>query len=292
MISIVILTKNEQVDLPSCLATLTWCDDIHVLDSGSTDDTLHIAKQYGAKVWTNPFEGFGKQRNFALDHIDLKYEWVLFLDADEHSTDKFEREILKTVAGASYNVAGYYCCCKLMLEGRWLKRSDTFPKWQFRLLRKGRARYTNLGHGQKECEIKGEIGYIKEGYLHFGISKGWSEWIERHNRYSNLEASFRYFNCPPVSNILKRHASLRNVALKCWLSKLQVWPFIRFFHAYFINLGFTEGKQGFLYCVNNFYYEFMISIKYREIKLRERKAKRLSGQSKGVIEKEPKAKAA
>ena len=270
MISVIILTKNEELDLPSCLTTLNWCDDIHVLDSGSTDKTVDIALEYGAKVSTNTFEGFGTQRNFALDHLNIKYNWVLFLDADEHSTNKFRREIEMAIETADSETAGFYCCSKLMLEGKWLRRSDTFPKWQFRLIRKGRARFVNLGHGQKECNIDGKIKYINEGYLHFGISKGWSKWIERHNQYSSMEAALRLYNCPPFRDIFVRHASIRNVALKSWLSKFNGWPFLRFFHAYFFNLGFLEGTPGLLYCINNFYYEFMIRLKYRELQKNEK----------------------
>ncbi|ANE49266.1 glycosyltransferase family 2 protein [Flavisolibacter tropicus] len=269
MISVVILTKNEEVSLPSCLASLSWCDDIHVLDSGSTDKTNEIAKMFGANTYVHPFEGFGKQRNYALDNLDFKNEWILFLDADEHSTEKFREAIYKEITKATNGVAGFYCCSKLMLEGRWLKRSDTFPIWQFRLLRKGRARFTNLGHGQKECDLTGEVKYIKEGYLHYSISKGWFEWINRHNIYAKKEAAFRYYNCPPFRNIFVRHASMRRIALKCWLTKSLIWPFLRFIHAYFFKLGFLEGIQGLLYCVNNFYYEFMISIQYRELKRNE-----------------------
>lgn len=266
MISVVILTKNEEAALPSCLGSLAWCDDIHVLDSGSTDKTIEVALNFGAKVSCHVFEGFGKQRNYALDYLDTKYEWILFLDADEHSTEKFKSEVLRATAAANNDVAGFYCCGKLMYEGRWLKHSDTYPIWQFRLLRKGRARFTNLGHGQKECKIEGKLGYIKEGYLHFSMSKGWFEWVERHNLYAKKEAAFRLYNCPPFSKIFVRHASLRNVALKCWLSKTIAWPFIRFFYTYFFKLGFLEGTQGLLYCINNFYYEFMITIQYRELK--------------------------
>lgn len=270
MISVIVLTKNEEASLPGCLESLAWCDDVHVLDSGSTDNTTAIAQTYGAKVWVNRFEGFGKQRNFALDHIDIKNEWILFLDADEYSTEKFKAEIFKAVELASKEVAGFYCCGKLILEGKWLKRSDTYPIWQFRLLRRGRARFSNIGHGQKECNIEGQIGYIHEGYLHFSISKGWMEWIERHQGYAKKEAEFRHYNCPPFRNIFVRHSSMRNVALKCWLTKLLIWPFLRFTHAYFLRLGFLEGIPGLLYCTNKFYYEFMISLLYREHKMKQK----------------------
>ena len=127
------------------------------------------------------------------------------------------------------------------------------------------AKFTDFGHGQKEDCVKGKVEYIKEPYLHYGFSKGWSHWIDRHNRYSSSEAVARLKNCPPFKNIFSSHGSIRNPALKSWLSKLPGWPCLRFFQAYFINLGFLEGGQGFIYCVNMAYYEFLIQIKMREI---------------------------
>ena len=266
MVSIIILTKNEEQDLPACLDSLRWCDDIHVLDSNSSDQTVEIALYYGAFIYTHPFESFGKQRNYALDTIKTRYDWILFLDADEVASNAFKKAMVDAISKADEHLAGFYCCWKMMLEGTWLKHCDNFPKWQFRLMRKGRARFTDFGHGQKEDQVIGRIGYLNEPYLHFGFSKGWLHWIERHNRYSSQEALVRLYNRPPLKNIINRHGSVRNPALKSWLSYLPMWPLLRFVHAYILNLGFIEGIPGFIYCTNMGYYEFLIQIKMRELK--------------------------
>ncbi|MDN3688863.1 glycosyltransferase family 2 protein [Cyclobacterium jeungdonense] len=266
MVSVIVLTKNEENDLSTCLESLSWCDDIHVLDSGSTDKTLEMAQKYEVKTWHHPFESFGKQRNYALDRLPLRHEWVLFLDADEASTKAFQDAVYGAIQSAKPEMAGFYLCWKMILEGKWLKYCDNFPKWQLRLVRMGKVRYTDFGHGQKEGSVEGKIGYIKEPYLHFSFSKGWSQWIDRHNKYSTLEALSRYRNCPPFKSIFTKNKSLRNLALKSWLSKLHGWPLLRFFYAYFLNLGFLEGTQGYIYCVNMSYHEFLIQIKIREIK--------------------------
>lgn len=266
MISIVILTKNEELDLPKALKSVSWSNDLHILDSGSTDKTIEIAEQYGAKVTFNPFESFGQQRNFALDNLALKNEWILFLDADEVVTDKFKDAMEVSISSANSNIAGYYCCWKMMLEDKWLKHCDNFPKWQFRLMKKGMARFTDFGHGQKESDVKGEIKYIKEPYLHYGFSKGWTQWINRHNKYSSQEAIDRMDKKTSFKTIFSRTPSKRNPALKSWLSKVPGWPFLRFTHAYIFNLGFMEGIPGFIYCLNISYYEFLIQIKIREIR--------------------------
>jgi glycosyltransferase involved in cell wall biosynthesis len=264
MISVIILTKNEALNLPACLQSVAWSDDVHVLDSGSTDNTIEIAHHHGAFVATNPFESFAKQRNFALEHLLLRYKWILFLDADEVVTDQFRNALFDAVSNAGENVAGFYCCWKMMLEGKWLKHCDNFPKWQFRLLRKDRAKFTDFGHGQKEDSIIGIINYIKEPYLHYCFSKGWSHWMERHNRYSSQEAVARLNNCPSLKNIFSRHGSVRNAALKCLVSRIPGWPLLRFLQAYFFNLGFLEGVPGLIYCANVSYYEFLIQLKMRE----------------------------
>ncbi len=266
MISVIILTKNEEKDLPRCLNALRWADDVHVLDSHSQDKTAKIARDRNVHLTFNEFKSFGHQRNFALENLELKYDWVLFLDADEIVTEKFRMSMLVAIKEAEPEIAGFYCCWKMMLENKWLKHCDNFPKWQFRLLRKGRAKFTDFGHGQKEDQVVGKIAYIKEPYLHYGFSKGWFNWIERHNKYSTLEAKSRLFSCPPIKNVFSGNSSVRNPALKSWLSKFPGWPVLRFIQAYFVNLGFIEGVPGFIYCTNMAYYEFLIQIKMRELK--------------------------
>lgn len=266
MVSVIILTKNEEADLPACLDSVAWSDDVHVLDSGSTDKTISIAEEKGAKVSHHPFEGFGKQRNYSLDHLAIKNDWILFLDADEIVTEKFYKAMFEAIRTCPDDVAGFYCCWKMILEGVWLKHCDNFPKWQFRLMKKGRARFTDFGHGQKEDQIEGRLDYLKEPYLHYGFSKGWFLWMERHNKYSTQEAKARLEARPPFKNIFSKHGSIRNPALKSWLSRMPGWPALRFFYSYILTLGFLEGKPGFIYCANMSYYEFLIQIKIRELK--------------------------
>ena len=266
MVSVVILVMNEEADLPACLDSLRWCDDVHVVDSGSTDATIRIAEAAGAHVCSNRFESFGRQRNWALVNCALKHDWILFLDADECSTPDFQRAIQDAMASAAEQTAGFYCCWKMMLEGRWLKRCDSFPKWQFRLMRKGRAAFTDFGHGQKEHEVKGDIGCIREPYLHFAFSKGWAHWVARHNRYSDLEARERLDAQVQWRDVFSRHGSVRNKALKPLVSHMPGWPLAFFFIRYLLKLGFIEGRAGFVYCVNMAWYEFLIRIKMDEMR--------------------------
>ena len=265
MISICILTRDEERDLPPCLESVSWCDDVHVVDSGSTDRTAALAAAAGAHVLENAFSSFGQQRNWALAHCAFQHPWILFLDADERSTPAFEAALKTAVAEAPETTAGFYCCWKLILENTWLRRCDSFPKWQFRLLRKGRASFTDFGHGQKEAEVRGDIGYLAEPYLHYAFSKGWASWLSRHNRYSDLEARERLLASISWRQILSPHGSVRNKALKPLVSRIPGWPLLIFGFRYGLKLGFLEGRAGLTYCANMAYYEFLIRLKMREL---------------------------
>jgi len=265
-VSIIILTRDEAHDLPRLLKSITWCDDIHLVDSGSTDATVSIARAAGAQVVDHPFTAFGQQRNWALEHCAIRHPWVLFLDADEASTPEFERALLAAIGSASDSVAGFYCCWKMIVEDRWLKRCDSFPKWQFRLLRRGRATFIDFGHGQKEGQIDGTLDYIREPYLHFTVSKGWTTWFERHNRYSSQEATARLQAAVSWRDIFASDPSQRNKALKPLVSRIPGWPLLRFVQAYLLSGGFLEGRPGFTYCMNLAIYEWMIQMKQRELK--------------------------
>jgi glycosyltransferase involved in cell wall biosynthesis len=274
MISAIILTKNEENDLPKCLKGLHWCDDVHVLDSGSVDATLAIAQTSGAQVYKHAFSSFGAQRNWALDNCRIKHDWILFLDADEVANDEFVKAMTRAIQNAPETTAGFYCCWKFIYEDRWLKRCDSFPKWQFRLMRKGRARFTDFGHGQKEAEVQGTINYLNAPYDHHALSKGIGPWLERHNRYATLEARVR-LNAPiNWRDLFSPHGSRRNKALRPIVSRVPGWPLIRFSIGYIFRLGFLEGRPGFTYCANLAYYEFLIRIKMREEKIRRKQTSR------------------
>lgn len=265
-VSIIILCKNEAENLPEIASSITWCDDIHVIDSLSTDKTVDVAKSLGMHVAVNPFKGFGDQRNWSLANCTIKHDWILFLDADEKSTPEFAAALQNIVANAPDTVAGYYCCWKMIVEDVWLKRCDGFPKWQFRLMRKGRAAFADFGHGQKEADVQGEIRNLDEPYEHRPFSKGWADWLERHNKYSTKEASERVDLPFVLKDAFSKVGPVRNRALKAFVSKVPGWPLVRFAIPYFLKLGFLEGPVGFIYCANLAYYEFLIQIKIREIK--------------------------
>lgn len=256
--------------MPGLFASLTWCDDIHVIDSGSEDETVALAEKGGAQVYTHPFTGFGTQRNWALSNCGIKHEWMLFLDADETTPPAFIDAMAEAIRATPPTVAGYYCCWKMIIDEVWLNHADRFPKWQFRLLRKGRARFIDYGHGQKEDAVEGTILYLKEPYEHRPLTKGWAGWLERHDRYATQEARERLEAKLDLKGLFSTEGPRRNRALKTFVSRLPGWPFLRFFADYVLNLGFMEGRTGFIYCQKLAWYESLIQTRIRELK----KAKR------------------
>jgi glycosyltransferase involved in cell wall biosynthesis len=260
-LSVVILTRDEERDLPRCLAAIEGFGELIVIDSGSTDRTLEIARTAGARVLENPFRSFGEQRNWVLDHAGVTTQWVLFLDADEVATPAFKEAVQRAIGSADDTVAGFYCCWKTMLGERWLRRSDSFPKWQFRLLRHGRARFIDSGHGQKEGEIDGALDYIREPYLHYAFSKGWDAWWVKHQKYAGEEARDRAARAVSLGDLLARDPSRRNRALKPFVSRLPGWPLVRFLHMFVLKGGFLEGREAFIYSRNIARYEAMIQAK-------------------------------
>lgn len=263
-VSIVILTMNEADNLTGCLASCAWCDDVHVLDSGSTDGTADLAARLGANLHTHRFESFGKQRNWAIDHIPCKHAWIFHLDADERFTPELVEEITQRLAAAP-DEAGFHIPHKVMFMGRWLKRAAGYPTYQMRLFHKQRMRFFDYGHGQREVEGSA-IGIIDEPYLHYSFSKGIYDWLDKHNRYSTLEAlqiltgsDYQW----TYRDLLFAPKIKRWRAWKELIYHLPLRAQLRWLGIMFINGGVFEGRAGLTYANLLSIYENMISTKLR-----------------------------
>jgi len=134
-ISTLILTLNEETNLPCCLESVKWSDEIVVLDCGSTDRTVEIAKSHGARVITRPFDNERDHRTFSIKEIKFKYPWVYNPDADEVTTSELRDEMLSVVADKSRQEVAYRVRFKLMFMGKWLKHASLYPTWVIRLFR-------------------------------------------------------------------------------------------------------------------------------------------------------------
>ncbi len=268
-VSLVILTINEQVNIEECLKSCAWSDDIHVLDSGSSDRTVEIAERLGVQVHYHPFTSFGDQRNWAIDYIPCKHDWHFHVDADERFTEKLVEEIRRRVLEPKTpeGCSAYLVPSKMMFLGRWLKRSGGYPAYQMRLFKKGECRFVDFGHGQRE-DCDGKVGTLEQPYIHYAFSKGLVEWFGKHNDYSSREANegeaVRSQHRSNWKLIFSRDGMTRRRAIKELSYMLRGRMFFRFLYLYLFRLGVFDGVAGFHYCWMISTYEYWIELKMVE----------------------------
>lgn len=268
-VSVVILTLDEEINIEAAIASCSWCDDIHVLDSASTDRTAELAAAAGAVVHVNRFESFGKQRNWAIDHIPLKHDWVFHLDADERFTPELVREIDDTLRTNPAH-AGYYVANQMILHGTWIKRSSGYPAYQMRLFHKGRMRFSDHGHGQRE-HTTGTLGTLRSPYVHHNFSKGLDDWKRRHEKYSEQEArqivvAEQRGEQPSLAAALSSDAIARRRALKAIAARLPMRAPLRWLHTVLLKGAILDGRAGLTYANLLYWYERRIAQKARALR--------------------------
>lgn len=267
MFSIYILTYNEATEIAECIESAMLSDDIIVVDSFSSDQTVEIARRYPVRVMQHEFESHGKQRTWMLQEIKTKYDWVYILEADERMTPQLFAECLTAVAKAEK--IGYYVAERVLFMGKWIRYSTQYPRYQMRLFLKNKVWFTDYGHTEREvCE--GETGFLKETYPHYTSGKGLSRWIEKHNRYSTDEAqeTINQLEKGKVnwSSLLFGKSEVeKRRALKDLSLRLPCRPVLRWFYMYFILRGFLDGKAGFTWCTLQAFYEYLILLKVEEL---------------------------
>jgi glycosyltransferase involved in cell wall biosynthesis len=267
MVSVLILTKNEEADLPGCLDSVSWCDDIHVFDSFSTDRTLEIARQAGASVTQRNFDNWAAHQNWGLANIPFKYPWVFYLDADERMTPELVEAVRGIAAAPGENVA-FRLQRRDFFFGRWLKHVQTSP-FYMRLFRPEKMRYERLVNPISIPD--GPVGQISGFLDHFPFSKGISHWVARHNSYSTLEAAQIFENrkknraFSPALAFTSKDFHERRFHQKELFYRLPARPLIKFAILYLGKRGFLDGNAGFTYAALQSIYEYMIVLKTREL---------------------------
>lgn len=267
MISVLILTRNEQQDLPLCLKSVSWSDDIHVLDSYSSDRTIDIARSAGASVVQRQFDNWSSHQNWALANIPFRYSWVLYIDADERVTPELAASIRKAVENPGDKVA-FRIQRRDFWEETWLKHVQT-STYYVRLFRPDKMRYERLVNPVSIPD--GPVGELA-GYVdHFPFGKGMTHWLARHNDYSSFEAQQimgvgvlkRSFSLKQA--ILNKDFSERRFHQKELFYRMPGRPFLKFIFLYFVKLGFLDGHAGLAYSALQSFYELMIVLKTREL---------------------------
>lgn len=272
-IAAVVIAKNERENIARCLASLSWCEDVVVIDDHSTDGTAERAAACGARVITHPFESFARQRNWALDEAAITSEWVLMLDADEVATPAFRDAVTAAISQAQEHFAGFQLCRKTMFFEHWLRYADAFPVWIMRLVRRNRARFVDSGHGEVPVPtVDGVLPRLHEPFLHYPFSKGLSDWWQRHNRYSSREAEREWNAAQPLRlfDLIGRDPATRRRALRDLARRLPCRGGLRFFYHYVWRWGFLDGRAGWEFSTMMATYERMIVQKKWELSQQSR----------------------
>ena len=278
-VSIFIQTLNEEDNLPGLIESVAWCDDVVVLDSLSTDRTKEIAEQHGCRWFERAYDGRGPHQNWAMENIEFKHRWVFYLDADERMTPELRAEIEAIAddwdAGKrtreNNDPVAYYCGRKNYFRDRWLKHAMP-PGNIMRFFQPPLIRFARLANPTPT--VDGEIGYLKQMFIHYNFSKGLNEWFARHNRYSTYEAkeTIKALADNPVrlGNLFSADRNTRRLELKNLSFRMPARPVLKFFYMYLVQLGILDGPAGLTYCFLQAIYEYLIILKVHEMRRVER----------------------
>ncbi len=266
MISVLILTRNEQLDLPGCLASVAWSDDVHVFDSFSSDATSQIAQAAGVQFHQRVFDDYATHRNAALQ-ITFAHPWVLILDADERPTPGLCAEMQAAVAHVSAETNGFRLRRRDFLFGTWLKHAQISP-FYIRLVRPERARYTRPIN--EVIEVEGPIAELHEPLDHFPFSKGMAHWIAKHNTYSTMEAALivsgQGLQQPSWRAALHDpDFHTRRLHQKALFYRLPARPLLKWLYMVVVRRSFLDGWAGMTYATLQAIYEYLIVLKVKEL---------------------------
>lgn len=274
-ISVLIPAKNEAANLAACLASVAFCDEVVVVDSGSSDTTPEIARRAGATVVDFKWNGeFPKKKNWALAHVPWKHDWVFIIDADERATPEMAAAMRAIATDPQPPHAGYYVNRRFWFLDGWLNHCGYFPSWNMRFFRHRLGRYEraaggDTGSGDNEVHehvlLEGSAGYLPGAMEHYAFPDI-ATWVEKHNRYSNWEArqqlaATQASAATGIDASLARKRRLRQLA---W--RLPFRGTLRFLYHYVWRAGFLDGYRGFVFCRLMGWYEFLNDAKAAELR--------------------------
>ena len=280
-LSVLVPVRNEAANLRGCLASVSFADEVVVVDSASPDGTPAIAEAAGARIVQFVWNGqFPRKKNWALENIPWQHEWVLIVDADERITPELEREIRQAIRRA--DVDGFYLNRRFWFLDGWIKHCGYFPSWNLRLFRHRLGRYEqieindNALSGDNEVHehvlLSGRVEYLQAPMEHYAFPDI-ATFVEKHNRYSTWEAApsskaneltaERTLRATPFGTVVERKRWLKKLAMRSPFR-----PSLRFFYHYVWKQGFRDGYRGWLLCRLLAWYERMIVLKEREMRKR------------------------
>ncbi|PYY24289.1 MAG: glycosyltransferase family 2 protein [Acidobacteria bacterium] len=242
-LSVVIITRNEERNIGRTLASVAWADERIIVDSGSADRTLEIAREQGAKVFAESWKGYAQQKNSAI--AKASSDWILSIDADEEVSAELAESIRRVVSDPTSNVAGYFIARRNLFLGRWIRYGGFYPDRKLRLSRRGTGQFVERAV-HETMRVEGPTAAL-EGDLIHNAYPTLTAYIESMNRYSSLGAEV---------------ALQKGQVSDSWLSFLvNVYyrPALNFSWNYFFRLGFLDGREGYLL---HLYHNVYVSWKY------------------------------
>ena len=277
-ISVIILTFNSEATIASTLDSAgEISDDIHVVDSYSTDKTLEIAKSFCVHVVQHEFENYGHQRNWAIDNLPLKHGWELHLDADEKLTKKLIKELTVLRNDFPDDISGYFIPRLVQFLDRPIRHGGMYPIWHLRLFRRGVGRCEDRSYDQHFFVTSGKTSKLSNPMIDDNKME-LSNWVSRHNRWADAEAD--EVMCPTETGVVSGEISGNPIQKKRALrgsyyqSPMFFRAFLLFFYRYIIRFGFLDGKEGLVFFVlQTFWFRFLIDAKLFERKYIRQKGK-------------------
>lgn len=271
-VSVVVMTRNEAVNLPHCLSALDRFAERFVVDSGSTDGTPAIAAALGAHVVTFQWKGrYPKKKQWCLDALPFANDWVLFVDADERLSPPLINEIARLMSGKPAH-AGYFIDGRPVFLGRRLRFGSGNRK--LALFDRTRAHFPPVPdldvaamwevEGHYQPVVAGTLGRLRHALNH-ADDKPLAAWFERHNRYSDWEAALR--GDGRMTALIDRETGARRW-LKRLLDRLPCRPLLVFLHGYVLRLGFLDGGPGLHHALARAFYYWQVSVKMKDAKRR------------------------
>jgi len=275
-VSVIVAVRNEARNLPRCLAALSGVGEIYVIDSQSTDETVEIARNYGAHVEQFYYHGgWPKKRQWAIDTLPLAYDWVLLLDADEAVTPELAQEIREAIRNPGRN--GYYIALQMHFLGRRLRHCGA-SFWKLVLFRRGKGRYECRLRDQdasmadmevhEQVVVDGSTARLRNPIVHHNV-ESLSRYIQKHDEYSNWEARV-WLNREADRDELPPSLFGNQAQRRRWMRRkflaVPGTPLFFFLYKYFLRLGFLDGIPGLIYCGQQGIQFFHIKAKIYELK--------------------------
>jgi glycosyltransferase involved in cell wall biosynthesis len=280
-LSVLVPVKNEAGNLRDCLASVAFADEIVLVDSGSVDATPQVAAEFGAQIVQFQWDGtFPRKKNWALENVPWRHDWVLIIDADERITPALENQIRQAISRD--DVAGFYLNRRYWFLNGWINHSGYFPSWNLRLFRHEHGRYerfdTTAGSDSGDNEVhehvllNGRADYLSEPMEHYAFPDI-ATFREKHQRYAVWEAQVREqwrrsgerLSGNPFGSPIQRRRWLKLLALR-----MPFRPTLRFLYHYVVRQGFRDGYRGWVLSRLMAWYERLIALKTRELRTKSK----------------------